>query len=62
MIFDVEIPDWVNWIAQDADGMWYGYAVPPIKRDDDWDSVSMVDLARGPIPKDWTQELYEVIR
>jgi len=24
-----EIPDWVCWIAQDADGIWWGYQVEP---------------------------------
>jgi len=30
MIVDSEkIPDWVCWIAQDADGCWWGYQVEP---------------------------------
>ena len=24
-----EIPDWVYWIAQDSDGVWWGYQVEP---------------------------------
>jgi hypothetical protein len=24
-----EIPDWVSWIAQDANGAWWGYQVEP---------------------------------
>ena len=24
-----EIPDWVCWIAQDEDGVWWGYQVEP---------------------------------
>jgi hypothetical protein len=24
-----EIPDWVRWVAQDADGCWWGYSVEP---------------------------------
>lgn len=24
-----EVPDWVNWIAQDEDGDWYGYGNKP---------------------------------
>ena len=23
------IPDWVNWLAQDADGTWWGFEVEP---------------------------------
>jgi hypothetical protein len=28
--FEVEIPDWVKWITQDADGTWYGHEHKPI--------------------------------
>jgi len=24
-----EFPDWMCWIAQDADGVWWGYEVEP---------------------------------
>lgn len=24
-----QIPDWVCWLAQDADGSWWGYQVEP---------------------------------
>ena len=27
--YDFSIPDWVCWIAQDADGAWWGYQVEP---------------------------------
>jgi len=31
-----EIPDWINWIAQDADGAWWGYSVEPLQHDSGW--------------------------
>jgi len=31
-----EIPDWVCWVAQDADGAWWGYEVEPNQSYDGW--------------------------
>ncbi len=31
-----EIPDWVCWIAQDADGVWWGYQVEPNLSHQSW--------------------------
>jgi len=31
-----KIPEWVNWIAQDADGAWWGYSVEPLQHDRGW--------------------------
>ena len=33
---DIEIPDWVNWIAQDSNGVWWGYSVEPLRNDNGW--------------------------
>ncbi len=30
------LPDWVDWLAQDADGCWWGYEVEPLERDHGW--------------------------
>jgi hypothetical protein len=27
---------WVNWVAQDADGGWWGYRVEPLRNDTGW--------------------------
>lgn len=35
-LLDVEIPDWVNWVAQDADGAWWGYSVEPLEAATHW--------------------------
>jgi len=29
-------PDWVNWIAQDSSGAWWGYSVEPLRNDSGW--------------------------
>jgi hypothetical protein len=31
-----EIPGWVCWIAQDADGAWWGYQVEPNQSHQGW--------------------------
>jgi len=32
----MNIPKWVNWIAQDADGTWWGYEVEPNQSQNSW--------------------------
>lgn len=29
-------PVWVNWLAQDADGAWWGYEAEPHQHDSGW--------------------------
>ena len=31
-----EMPDWVCWLAQDADGTWWGYQVEPNQSFHSW--------------------------
>jgi len=31
-----KVPDWVNWLAQDADGTWWGYEVEPHQHEKGW--------------------------
>lgn len=30
------LPDWVHWIAQDANGVWWGYECEPLQHDTGW--------------------------
>lgn len=30
------IPDWVSWLAQDADGTWWGYEAEPHQHHAGW--------------------------
>lgn len=32
----LEMPEWVQWIAQDADGVLWGYEVEPLQHDHGW--------------------------
>lgn len=31
-----KIPKWVKWIAQDANGNWWGYEIEPLMHDNGW--------------------------
>lgn len=31
-----ELPSWVKWKAQDADGAWWGYSVEPLEFSKGW--------------------------
>ncbi|WP_455207651.1 hypothetical protein [Kaarinaea lacus] len=31
-----DMPDWVNWVAQDPDGAWWGYECEPLQHDNGW--------------------------
>lgn len=30
------LPDWINWIAQDANGNWWGYSAEPQQHHQGW--------------------------
>ena len=30
------IPSWVQWVAQDRDGHWWGYEVEPLRHEHGW--------------------------
>ena len=30
------LPEWVNWVAQDASGTWWGYQVEPLENHHGW--------------------------
>ena len=59
MRFD-KVPDWVNWIAQDADGACWGYEAEPNQQDAGWyenEVGRIVKLGMGEPPADWTATL-----
>lgn len=35
-MLDFEIPDWADWIAQDADGSWWAFEHEPNEYDRGW--------------------------
>jgi poly(3-hydroxyalkanoate) synthetase len=32
----ISLPDWVRWVAQDADGSWWAYEVEPLQYHAGW--------------------------
>ena len=32
----VALPEWVEWVAQDADGAWWGYEIEPLQYERGW--------------------------
>jgi len=30
------LPDWVSWVAQDADGTWWGFEIEPLQSHNSW--------------------------
>jgi len=56
----IEIPDWVCWIAQDADGTWWGYEVEPNLSHQSWyenEVGNSVRLGSEAVKSDWIATL-----
>jgi len=54
------LPDWINWVAQDGDGYWWGYSVEPLRNDTGWYENEVgehVCLGRT-VVADWEASLY----
>lgn len=66
MQVEIKFPNWVKFMATDNDGWVYGYSHEPKK----YYSMSLWRTEKGKEiflyhiapPKDWTQELYEVLK
>lgn len=41
-----ELPDWVSWVAQDADGVWWGYQVEPNQAHTGWYENEVGEVVR----------------
>lgn len=54
------IPPWVRWIAQDADGAWWGYSVEPLQYDKGWyenEVGERIKLAQDAPNPHWSESL-----
>ena len=57
------LPDWVNWLAQDADGTWWGYEAIPNEQHNGWyeNEVGRIVRVRGDVANlDWQNSLQRV--
>ncbi len=58
-----ELSSWVCWIAQDADGIWWGYQVEPNQSHQSWYENEVgrsVRLGKGVLKVDWIATLERV--
>lgn len=58
-----EMPEWISWIAQDADGTWWGYEVEPNLSHQSWyenEVGKSVRLGKEPPNLDWITTLRRV--
>ncbi|MDT8386903.1 MAG: hypothetical protein RQ736_05275 [Thiogranum sp.] len=56
-------PDWVLWIAQDADGAWWGYEAEPLQYDLGWYENEVgrrIKIQIGEANSQWRQTLRRV--
>jgi poly(3-hydroxyalkanoate) synthetase len=56
-------PDWVNWLAQDADGAWWGFEQEPLQHDSGWYENEIgryIKLAAESANPDWRTTLRKI--
>ncbi|MCW9012582.1 MAG: hypothetical protein OQL06_02270 [Gammaproteobacteria bacterium] len=59
----VVLPVWVNWLAQDADGCWWGYQVEPLQNHHGWYENEVgqnIKLGEEQANKNWQNTLRKV--
>jgi len=56
------LPAWVNWVAQDGDGYWWGYSVEPLRNDTGWYENEVGERVRlgQTMPDNWETSLRAV--
>ncbi len=57
---DSGLPDWVAWLAQDADGCWCGYEIEPLQYHRGWYENELgrrIPLERGLPNRNWADTL-----
>ena len=57
-----QLPEWVCWIAQDADGTWWGYEHEPNMSEHGWyeNEVGVsIRLEKGAPAERWREQIYK---
>lgn len=60
-----QLPEWVCWIAQDADGTWWGYSCEPNQAEHGWyenEVGATIRLVEKPANPDWRHAILKVNR
>ncbi len=58
-----DLPEWVAWLAQDADGVWWGYQVEPLQHHRGWYENEVgryIRVGRGEPVGQWVDTLRKV--
>ena len=58
-----EIPNWVNWLAQDKDGSWWGFSVEPHQHHMGWyenEIGNYILLEKQNINENWKNSLIQL--
>lgn len=58
-----ELPHWVKWKAQDADGAWWGYSIEPLEFSEGWyenEVGQRIKLKHAKANPDWKNSLIKV--
>ena len=62
-VYAVAKPAWINWLAQDADGTWWGYECEPLQHDNGWyenEVGRILRLGQGTVENTWRETLRKV--
>ena len=57
------LPNWVKWKAQDADGAWWGYSVEPLEFSDGWyenEVGQRIKLGQSQANPNWKNSLTKI--
>jgi hypothetical protein len=60
-----QLPDWVRWIAQDADGSWWAYEHEPNMSDSGWYENEIgrsIYLQKDQSDSQWRQKIHMVTK
>ncbi len=64
----VDVPEWVNYLAQDSDGSWWGYSVEPLRNHRGWyenelgKNTKLREAVTGSTPSDWQNSVQKYTR
>ena len=58
----VDMPDWVQWVAQDSNGVWWGYSVEPLRNENGWYENEVGEYIRLSVSdaSAWQQSLIKI--
>ena len=61
---DINVPEWVRFIAQDSDGCRWGYSVEPLQNHRGWYENELgenIRLTQGELCESWEESLFRYV-